>query len=232
MQYAVARAAPYLTWDAEDEHIPTDVYYCDQEPGRDWSEPMLEWHFAATSWIPRELLGWWLPWFDREEYLDSMSLGWWRARGVAIVAAKDGDTFAGVGVLTKVIADEGWQAGFPGSSELAYEIRSVVVAPEYRRRGVFTRLCRELVDEAVRLSRPRQAEARHWTFIASRNPSLQRRFLWWRSELNEAQRGELDAILTMSCWNSKRLHPPCRLCPRVLGNAFAWPTHALRATWS
>jgi GNAT superfamily N-acetyltransferase len=223
LRLELGRSCPEIIEAAVDNEQPVDEYFCGLAPAAGWSETMLRWYQSANLWIPRRIVDWWLPWFEREHYLEPMPLAWWRRRALAFAVAKDGDRLIAVCILTISYGGLGWQ------SNDSFEIRSAVVEPGYRRRGIFKRLVVELLKEAQRWSACRLPDLWIPTVVASRNPGLQGWFKRLEVELAGRFMGghsEIKDILQLACWHPGR-SPVCEICPRVSGNAWGWPTHRL-----
>jgi hypothetical protein len=176
----------------------------------------------GSDWIPRDVLEWWMPKFDEEEFLDPMPLSWWQANALAFGIARAGDSIVGVCVLAYSPGGQGWQ------SQDVCEIRSAYVEPAYRQKRIFKMLCSMLLDESETWVRANRVRKKIPTFLASRNPDLR----VWIKNLNVrmlkhdllADVVEIEELLEVACW-----HPDdplrCDLCPRIPGNAWAWPTY-------
>jgi GNAT superfamily N-acetyltransferase len=213
--HRAARAYPYL-YKAFDytSDISLEEYFGSLKPDSHWTEELTSWHRQFTSWIPQEILAWWLPWFYSEANLEPMPLAWWQYRALAFIVAKINNQIIGVAALTLVIGDGKQGTGTFKGRKICYEIRGAVIAPAYRGRGIFGYLVEALLAEARMLG--------HYpTFLATRNAGLHGALL--RREVTRPIVPERDGLDYLACWHAP-FRDSCTECPLLPGNAIWWRT--------
>jgi hypothetical protein len=81
-------------------------YLCGVESTSTWrNEEARRWHKTLASWMPKQALDWWLPWFEIEPTLVPMPLGWLRWRTLALVVIRCRRQIVAMGALTIVIGN-------------------------------------------------------------------------------------------------------------------------------
>lgn len=192
-------------------------YLCGVKSTSTWrDEETRRWHKTLASWMPKQALDWWLPWFEIEPTLVAMPLGWWRWRALALVVIRCRRQIVAMGALTIVIGN-----GYQGHNDfrgvaLFYEIRGLVVDPTYRGQGLSRHLINALVAQATKLgSVP--------TLMATQNPQLQASIARQQS-VRPAFPGD-RSYRSLACWCPRPPQPLCPECPIRPGNTLWWPTH-------